>query len=235
MLQWTQSRYETAPVTTAAVAYLVLATVRISGAYSIPLMVLSIALTPIVIFAVPRDAWFDMGMRRSHSHRMLGVAVVVVLASYAASVVASFTAFGSGDDNWLSWIPKLFAQLVPHPVALRVVVMLACLVVLVPLVEEVCYRGVLFDASAQRVGPVGAVVVTSLLWASVHLGDYGLNPYNPKVIIGSLFSVLVMGFGLGICRLLTGSVVACIIGQGTANLALCGTLLFHVPTAPYGW
>src|SRR6266568_1667734 len=227
MLQWTRSRYQTAPATTSALAYLVLATVRITGAYSIPLMVLSIALTPIVIFTVPRHAWFDIGMRRSHSHRMLGIAVVVVLASYAVTIVASFTAFGSGDDNWLSWIPRLFAQLVPHPIALRVVAMLACLVVLVPLVEEVCYRGVFFHASAQRVGPVGAVVVTSALWASVHLGDYGLNPWNPKVVVGSLFSVLVMGFGLGICRLLTGSVVACIIGQGTANFALYTTLLLH--------
>ncbi|MEV8514217.1 CPBP family intramembrane glutamic endopeptidase [Dactylosporangium sp. NPDC051484] len=220
-----RTRYEVAPATVALAVYLVLAAVRISGAYNIPVMVLSMALTPLALLAVPRQLWVSVGICPSRTTPRLVAGTVIVVASYAVTVVASVAAFGDGQDDWLTWIPKLFGNLVPGPVPVRAAAMLLCLTLLVPLVEEVCYRGVLFDAAERRLGPFGAVVATAALWAAVHLGDYGLNPFFPSVIAGSLTSVFVMGLGLGICRLLTGSVLACVIAQGVGNLALYGWLL----------
>jgi membrane protease YdiL (CAAX protease family) len=225
MPAWARRRYAVAPVRTAAGAYAVLAAVRVGGAYSVALMVASIALTPLVVLAVPRSGWPGLGLCRSRSRSASAWGVTVVVASYAAAVTASYGAFGGGEDNWLTWLPRLFVTLVPGSVPLRVLTGLLCLGVLVPLVEEICYRGLLFDAVRQRLGPMAAVVATSVLWSVVHLGDYGLNPYHPRVIVGCLLSVLVMGLGLGVCRLLTGSVLACAVAQGAGNVLLYAMLL----------
>jgi membrane protease YdiL (CAAX protease family) len=194
--------------------------VRIAGAYSIPLLVLSIASMPAVLLAAPRAAWSCPRALRDRPRWTMVVAVGAVLAGYAVTAVASYTALGSTGDNWLTGIPRLFQELVPGSAALRWLAMVGCLGLAVPLVEEVCYRGVFFTATWQRFGPTGAVLVTSALWAVVHLGDYGLNPYHPVVVVGSQLSVFVMGLGLGICRLVTGSVLACVIAQALANLTL---------------
>jgi membrane protease YdiL (CAAX protease family) len=209
----------------AVACYLALAGVRVAGAFSVPVMVLSMAAMPAVLLLAPRADWSCPGALRDRPWWTAGAGVGVVLACYAAAVAASFAAFGSTDDNWLTGIPRLFAQLVPGPTALRVAAMLVCLGVVVPLVEEVCYRGVFFAAAGRRFGAAGAVLVTSALWAAVHLGDYGLNPYHPAVVASSQVSVFVMGLGLGVCRVATGSVSACVVAQGTANLALVGFLL----------
>jgi membrane protease YdiL (CAAX protease family) len=95
----------------------------------------------------------------------------------------------------------------------------------VPLAEEVCYRGVLLHAVSQRYGTTTGVVVTSAGWALVHLGDYGLNPFDLAVILGVLPSVFVMGLALGWCRLRAGSVLASALAQGLANLLLAAWVL----------
>jgi membrane protease YdiL (CAAX protease family) len=225
VLTWARNRYAIAPLLFVAWAYVVLTTVRISGAYSSTLMVASIALTPLVLLAVPRAEWAQVGICRSRTRPALLLGVVTVLASYAATVTASYGAFGNEEDNWLTWMPRLFVTLMPGSEPLQVLTGMICLGILVPVVEEICYRGVLFEAVQQRFGPMSAVVLTSLMWSLVHLGDYGLNPYHPRVIVGCLLSVLVMGLGLGICRQVTGSVLACIIAQGTGNVLLYAGLL----------
>ncbi|MCA2211389.1 CPBP family intramembrane glutamic endopeptidase [Jidongwangia harbinensis] len=219
------SRYVAAPLSTAGGCFAVLAATRIGGAYTAVLMVLSMALTPAVLLLAPRPDWGAMGVCRSRSRPALGLGVGLVLISYAVGVIASFAAFARTEDNWLTWIPRLAEQLVPGPVAVRTAAMLVVLGIVVPVAEELCYRGFLFDAVGRRFGPRAAVVVTSCAWTVVHLGDYGLNPYHPMVIVSSFGSIFLMGLALGITRLLTGSVAACVIAQGVANVALFSGLL----------
>ncbi|MEI5101460.1 CPBP family intramembrane glutamic endopeptidase [Streptomyces sp. PmtG] len=184
-------------------------------------MVLSVALSAAVLLVLPRERWADAGVRGFPvAPAVLAVALVAVV--YGQTFLATRDAFGGGDDNWITWIPKLFEGLVPGAPWADAAAMVLALGVLVPLVEEVCYRGVLYQAVEDRWGVRSAVVVTAAGWAAVHLGDYGLNPYNPKVICGLLPSVFLMGLALGLCRALTGSALACAAAQGTCNLLLLG-------------
>ncbi len=69
------------------------------------------------------------------------------------------------------------------------------IVVLAPLLEELVFRGLLFQVLLPRVGPVPTVVGTALVFALAH-GQYrGLD----------LAQVLVDGLLLGLARLRTGS------------------------------
>lgn len=217
VVAWLRTRHELAPLASAVGLYVVLAVVRVTGAFQLPFMVLSMLLTPCVLLAVPRRRWPEVGLRPVSGWRLAaGVSLVVVV--YADVVVCNVAAFGSSAGNWTTGIQALFAQLAPG--ALGTVLMIAAMGVLVPAVEEVCYRGVLFDATQRATGVAGAVVLTSAGWALVHLGNYGLVPFNPDVICGVLPSVFCMGLALGICRAVTGSCVGSFLAQGVANLLL---------------
>lgn len=209
------------PVASAAALFAVLAAVRVAGAFTFPVMVLSVALSAAVLLVLPRDRWADAGVRGFPVlPAVLGTALVAVV--YGQTFLATRDAFGHGDDNWTTWMPKLFEGMVPGAPWADVAAMVLALGVLVPLVEEVCYRGVLYRAVEVRRGTYTAVVTTAAGWAAVHLGDYGLNPLNWKVVCGLLPSVFLMGLALGLVRAATGSALACALAQGACNLLLLG-------------
>lgn len=213
------------PLTSAARLFAVLAGVRIAGAFAVPLMVLSVGLSALLLVVLDRGERAAAGLRRFRAGPALAGTALVVLA-YADTVFATRAAFGRDTDNWTALVPELFRQMAPDSPVTQAVAMVLCMGVLVPLVEEVCYRGVLYDAVERARGPLAAIAATSAGWALVHLGDYGLNPLNLRVVCGVLPSVFVMGLALGICRAWTGSALAAAFAQGTANLLLLAWVLW---------
>jgi uncharacterized protein len=83
------------------------------------------------------------------------------------------------------------------------------LVVAAPLFEEAFFRGFLFSGfAASAAGPTGAIVITSALWAAIHV-QYDL--YG----IATLF---VLGVAFGLARLRTGSLYVPLALHAMANL-----------------
>ncbi len=75
--------------------------------------------------------------------------------------------------------------------------LLLAVVVVAPIFEEIFFRGFLFQGIRySRLGPIGAVGLTSLIWAVIHL-QYGV--YGIAI-------VFVMGLLFGIARLKTDSI-----------------------------
>jgi uncharacterized protein len=219
-----RNRYDDRPLATAAVLLGVLAVLRVGGAFVVAALVASILLTPAVALAATPERRREMGLRLPTSLRALLPCLGVVLLSYAVTVGACVLLLGVGPDNWASGLLRVFDGMVPATAPgarlLTIALVVLTLGVVVPLAEEVCFRGFLLHAVACRAGTTAAVVTSSGVWAVVHLGDYGLSPLNGWVILGMLPSVFVMGLALAWCRLVTGSVVACAAAQGVANLAL---------------
>jgi membrane protease YdiL (CAAX protease family) len=76
-------------------------------------------------------------------------------------------------------------------------VLLFAIVVVAPIFEEIFFRGFLFQGIRySRLGPIGAIGITSLVWAVIHL-QYGLY---------GILTVFVLGLLFGIARLKTGSI-----------------------------
>lgn len=66
-----------------------------------------------------------------------------------------------------------------------------------PLIEELFFRGFMFKGlENSRVGGVGAVLITSLIWVLIHGGQYNLTEMGYLMVLGVLF---------GYARLKTGS------------------------------
>jgi membrane protease YdiL (CAAX protease family) len=91
----------------------------------------------------------------------------------------------------------------------RPVLFWMALVVFGPVFEEFLFRGFLFEGFRQsRIGVIGAVIITSLVWAGFHL-QYGLF---------EIASLCVMGILLGIVRYKTGSLWLPIMMHAFNNL-----------------
>ncbi len=224
-----RSAYQAHPRATGAALFAVLAATRLAGAYSPALLVLGLAITPAVLLAGSPAVLCAAGITRPTRWADLLRGGAVVVAAYVATVGACVLLLGTGPDNWASALLTVFTELAPAGMPGRGVVValvaVASLGVLVPIAEEVCYRGLLLHAAAQRHRTATAVAVTSAAWSLVHLGDYGLNPFDPRMALGMVLSVFVMGLALGWCRVRTGSAVGSAIAQGVANLMLAAWVL----------
>jgi membrane protease YdiL (CAAX protease family) len=85
----------------------------------------------------------------------------------------------------------------------------ALLVVLAPLSEELLFRGFLYGGLAQsRIGPVGAILVTSGIWTVIHV------QYTWLIMT----QVFIYGVVFGVVRWRSGSLWPPMITHGLVNL-----------------
>jgi uncharacterized protein len=81
-----------------------------------------------------------------------------------------------------------------------------------PAFEEALFRGFLFEGFCRsRLGPIGAVVITSMLWAAMHT-QYDLFE-SVLLFVGGVL--------IGVARWKTGSLYVCICMHSMINLISC--------------
>lgn len=89
------------------------------------------------------------------------------------------------------------------------------LVVATPVFEELLYRGFVFEGiRASRLGGLGAVLITALVWTLVH------QEYDPL----EFAMIFIVGLMLGVARLRTGSVLLTIVMHMLHNLIASGEI-----------
>lgn len=92
-------------------------------------------------------------------------------------------------------------------------------VVAAPVTEELLFRGFLFEGFRRsRIGAVGATLLTSLMWASIHL----------QYEIAEMSFIFLFGLVLGFVRAKTGSIFAPILAHALSNLISTVVLAHHV-------
>ena len=88
-----------------------------------------------------------------------------------------------------------------------------------PVVEELFFRGFMFKGlQYSKVGSIGAILITSLLWSSIHL-QYNLYQ------IAILFAT---GLIFGWARVKTNSIIPCIVMHITLNIAATFELVIYL-------
>ena len=94
------------------------------------------------------------------------------------------------------------------------------IVLFAPLFEEVFFRGFLFvGLQRSRIGIIGTILVTSLIWTSLHAVQYDLF---------GLAVVFVMGIVLGLVRYRTGSLWSTLLMHAFWNLLAMIALVLTV-------
>jgi hypothetical protein len=127
----------------------------------------------------------------------------------------------------------------------------------VALVEETFFRGLLFSAVRRESGPRAAIILTALLYASIHFLARTKVPHaevdslaglrmlagtlrwfgNPASMIDAWLSLFAVGLLLGMARQWTGSIAACIglhMGWVWVIKASVG-LTDEQPASPWFW
>lgn len=124
------------------------------------------------------------------------LALVVVAAMDAISMLL-------GRDVVNDWWVDVWAN------AKAPLVLVFATVVAAPLFEETFFRGFLFRGLAHsKLGVVGAILVTAVVWAAIHL-QYGAY---------EITQIFVLGILLGIARHRTGSLVVPLAIHAAVNL-----------------
>ncbi len=92
------------------------------------------------------------------------------------------------------------------------------IVIAAPVFEELFFRGFLLSGFASSfVGPIGAIILTSLAWASVHL----------QYDIYGILTIFIAGLILGFARLKTNSIITTIMMHSLMNfIALIETSIY---------
>ncbi len=157
----------------------------------------------------PKDFWY------------LGVGMLVLIATgLVAQAVRS--ALQLEDDN-----PQVLIDIVDQVgTGPTVFAMVASLVIAGPIAEELTYRGLLLRTILERMGPLPAVVISSLVFAAVHLTDPALLSLQG---VPTLLAFVLMGLLLGWVTVRSGSLSRAIFIHGGFNLLTTLSLLFVDP------
>jgi len=166
--------------------------VRLRGSpLTTPLLVLAQDLVLVAAlwgFGVRRGGWQSLGLRGFKAQLGCGLAMGVLPASYTFNILyaivvivilrlpytpqAILPLFGGG-------LPGFLAALVAG-------------VVIAPLAEEAFFRGFVFGGLRQRLGVVGAALVSAAVFGAVHLS---LSTFLPVAFLGLLLALLYAATG----------------------------------------
>jgi membrane protease YdiL (CAAX protease family) len=87
--------------------------------------------------------------------------------------------------------------------------------------EEILFRGVVLPSLARPLGAIGAVLASALMFGLIHLDVAGDAPAFTRIP----FAILV-GVGLGLLRVRTGSLFPPILGHAVLNTITFATVVF---------
>jgi hypothetical protein len=164
----------------------------------------AVAQVPIMVGLTALLAWIRMPVSeylglRWPGYRQTAVGLVALLVLMVGQDVLS----------WSLGRPIVAEfMLTAYRTAVFLPVLVVALLVAAPVVEEVFFRGFMYKGlAASKVGPAGAILITSLVWAAIHLqyDVYGM---------GLIFT---MGVLLGLVRWRTKSVILPILLHGMIN------------------
>lgn len=152
--------------------------VELAQSAAIVLLESAYLLPVILIFAWRRVHWTHLGFGR-FEWSVLGIGCGLLVASYIVIIVHNLLLFFLGVNTQGEEIMQIFTEL-DSPVWFFVVG-----AVFAPVVEEVFFRGFLFQGFRQRYGWINGMLLSSAIFAAAHLS---LVTLIPTFILGSLLA-----------------------------------------------
>jgi membrane protease YdiL (CAAX protease family) len=167
------------------------------------------------------------GLRSPTSLRMGAIGIMMLTGIYLASSLLLYLIFDTTLQNWNVSFYRLLIGLTGIPVSWSAILLDVLILLFYP-VEEFYFRGLLLSSLLKKHGKGTSIMVVAMLWAFLHIGVYGLRPFDGYQLLGMIPSVAAMGIVLGWIRVYSGSVYLSALGQGVGNLCLFGWCYFYL-------
>ncbi|HSL43167.1 MAG TPA: CPBP family intramembrane glutamic endopeptidase [Anaerolineales bacterium] len=151
---------------------------EIAQSAAVILLEMAYLLPVVLIFAWRRIHWKHLGFGR-FEWSTLGIGCGLLVASYVVIIVHNALLYLLGVDTQGQAIIEMFAEL-DSPIWFFIVG-----AIFAPLVEEIFFRGFLFQGFRQRYGWVNAMLVSSAIFAIAHLD---LVVLIPTFVLGCLLA-----------------------------------------------
>jgi uncharacterized protein len=142
---------------------------QLAQSAGIVLIELAYLLPVVVILAWRRISWKHLGFG-SFDWKTLGLGCGLLIGGYILILLHNGILMILGVDTQGEAILKIFASL-DSPVWFLIVA-----VIVAPLVEEIFFRGFLFQGFRQKYGWLGATLLSSAIFAAAHLDLVSLIP-----------------------------------------------------------
>ena len=202
------------------VLFILLALPRLGAAFYSSLNVF----VPILYLGITLALWFHpqryiYGLRPPTSVFLSLVGLVGMIGIYFATSTTLLYLFGTSEHHWNVKFYEIMAE-TSGATGGSIFFIVGASVLCIYALEEFYFRGLLFTNLKEKMGTAMTIVVIAVLWSLLHLGVYGLQPFDKFQIAGMLPCVILMGIGLGWIRVVTGSVYVCFICQASANIFL---------------
>lgn len=172
-------------------------------AYLAALGICGLMLLGVYLFAARRSGWAALGVRPAPWQALVVTPPLFVFGLVAAGLVSSAVARLQGGDFEN---PQVTALTGGRPFDLPTLVMVFLLVaVVVPITEELFFRGMIYPLLRRRWNPLIAIVANAAIFAAFHL---------IPIVFPALF---VIGLLLAFLREWSGSIIPCILYHALQN------------------
>lgn len=172
-------------------------------AYLAAVAIYGVVVLGIYLFVARHTGWSALGIRAAplHAYLVVPLLVFVGLVGMATINISIIMLRGEPFDN-----PQVEALTGGEPfTALTFVLLLVLVAGLVPVAEELFFRGMLYPLLRNRWGTTTAIITSAFIFAAAH---FTLILVPPLVLVGLL---------LGLLREKSGSLLPCIIFHAIQN------------------
>jgi len=207
---------------------------NMTGSYQqVSLIFASMWLTPFIFLSAAGRQ--RMGWRRPQNPRWLLYGLFIGLGFFLLMLMAAIILFGTGPENWFTYIGRSYRLPAEMSDADRLVFFLIYASVSMtfsPVGEELFYRGVIHECFAGRWGDKTASVLDSLAFSLTHLAHFGIVFLNGQWSFLLVPALLWVAFLFFISRLFfrarkeSGSILGAIITHAGYNLGMAFGILY---------
>lgn len=180
------------------------------GSLSAGLLAMAIVIPAVVAAALAllitavRGNGPTIDLRVRWSWRDVGIGFAFGFGGWLIVLPASFIYMQILGDNATSAVGEIFSDV--QASLLGALLVMACVTFVVPICEEILYRGLLWGALEQRWGRVVAAVVSTIVFALAHF-----EPQRTPLL-------LIVAIPIALARFYSGSLIAGIVAHQANNL-----------------
>jgi membrane protease YdiL (CAAX protease family) len=178
---------------------------------ALKIRLISLTFCPATVISCPVGIaliWLFVWIRRWPLRKYLGLGrprvkplLISLVAMLAVLMGMEYCSRFAGVDPGDQVMTQIMLQ------APSAVLVCIALVIAAPLFEELCFRGFLFQGFAASIGPIAAILLTSAIFAALHI------QYN----LFGILMVFIAGLTLGCTRWFTGSTTITILQHALMN------------------